>query len=216
MDRIIDIHAHLGDICHPGGGALIEKTGVSKNLLFDMTSLTELLLFRGGGNINPESFVKMDNWFYRRSVKETMARNLSGTRENFTNSRVEANIDFSVSLPVPPYVTFADLKTAADKDSSILPFTGIDFTKDYDVDAALAEDVKAGAKGMKLHPILQGEKLTSKKTFESMEAFAPHNLPVLMHTGITPYYPDKNNTFMEQPSYGCINCVHEIVKAFHK
>jgi len=128
----------------------------------------------------------------------------------------KAGINFSVSLPVPPYVTFADLKPAADKDSSILPFTGIDFTRKYDIEAELAEDVKAGAKGMKLHPILQGEKLTSKKTFEGVEAFAPHHLPILMHTGIIPYYPDRNNTLMEQPSYGDMHYVRDIIKAFPK
>ncbi len=216
MDRIIDIHAHLGDICYPGGGELIEKKGVRKNLLFDTTRLTEFLLFRGSDKVDAESFVKMDNWFYKRSVKETMARNLAGSRENFKKSMDSAAINFSVSLPVPPYVTFADLKAAADKDSSILPYTGIDFTREYDVEAELAEDVKAGAKGMKLHPILQGEKLTSKRTFEGVEAFAPHHLPILMHTGISPYYPDKNNTLMEQPSYGNIHYVRDIVKAFPK
>jgi len=214
MNQIIDIHAHLGDICFPGGGELIEKKGVRKKLLFDTVRLTELLLYRGVGNINPESVVKMGNWFYRRSFKETMARNLAGTRENFKKSMDEAGIHFSVSLPIPPYVTFADLKTAAEKDSSILPFTGIDFTREYDVEARLVEDVKAGARGLKLHPILQGEKLTSKRTFEGVEAFAPHNLPVLMHTGISAYYPDRSNTLMEQPSYGDIHYVRDIVKAF--
>jgi len=214
MDSIIDIHAHLGDICYPGGGKLIEKKGVKKNLLFDTSCLTEFLLFRGADSVNPESFLKMDNWLYKRSVKETMERNLAGTRENFIRSMARAGVNYSVSLPVPPYVTFADLKAAADKDSSILPFTGIDFTREYDVEVELAEDVKAGAKGMKLHPIIQGEKLTSKKTFEGVEAFAPHHLPVLMHTGITPYYPDRNNTLTEQPLYGSIHYARDIVKAF--
>jgi len=31
MDHIIDIHAHLGDICYPGGGKLIKKKGVKKS-----------------------------------------------------------------------------------------------------------------------------------------------------------------------------------------
>ncbi|MBW2367909.1 MAG: amidohydrolase family protein [Deltaproteobacteria bacterium] len=214
MDPIIDIHAHLGDICYPGGGEIIEKKGVRKKLWFDTTCLFEFMLFRGGDNIDAQSFVNMDKWSYKRTVMETLERNKAGTRENFEKSMNKAGIRFSVSLPVPPYVTFADLKAAADKNSVIIPFTGIDFTREYDVESELAENVKAGAKGMKLHPILQGEKLTSKRTFAGVEAFAPHNLPVLMHTGLTPYYPDKNNTLMEQPSYGDIKYVRELVKAF--
>ena len=30
MEKIIDMHAHLGDICYPNGGTLIEKTGIKK------------------------------------------------------------------------------------------------------------------------------------------------------------------------------------------
>jgi len=31
MEKIIDMHSHLGDICYPNGGALIEKKGIKKN-----------------------------------------------------------------------------------------------------------------------------------------------------------------------------------------
>ena len=156
----------------------------------------------------------MDKWFYEKSVKDTMARNFTGTRENFRKSMDKAGICLSVSLPVPPYVSFSDLKSAAEKDPGIIPFTGIDFTREYDVEAQLAADVKAGAKGMKLHPILQGEKLTSKRTAEGVEAFAPYGLPVLMHTGVSPYYADRENTLREEPQYGDIPYVKELVEAF--
>jgi len=213
---IIDIHAHLGDILYPGGGELIEKKGIRKKVVFDTATLTEVFSFRGSDTIDVDSFVNMDNWFYEKSVKDTMQRNFAGTRENFRKSMDRAGVNLSVSLPVPPYVNFSDLKSAADKDPDILPFTGIDFTREYDVQAQLATDVKDGAKGMKLHPILQGEKLTSKRTFEGVEAFAPHSLPILLHTGKSPYYPDKKNRLMEQPSYGDIHYVREITKAFPK
>ena len=56
MDRIIDIHAHLGDILYPGGGELIEKKGVRKKVIFDTSTLTELFSYRGTNDVDVESF----------------------------------------------------------------------------------------------------------------------------------------------------------------
>ena len=207
---IIDIHAHLGDILFPEGGRLIEKKGVRQKGVLDVNTLPEILLFRGMENSN----INLDGWFYKRSMKDMMSRNFAGTRENFRKSMDEAGISHSVSLPVPPYVNFSDLKPAAEKDPAIIPFTGIDFTKEYDFEAELSSDVDAGAKGIKLHPILQGEKLTSKRTFQAVEAFAPHGLPILMHTGVCTYYYDQRYTLREQPSYGELRYVNDLVRAF--
>ena len=41
-----------------------------------------------------------------------------------------------------------------------LHFTGVDYTRDYDVASALKKDVEQGAKGMKLHPIFQKSPLS--------------------------------------------------------
>ena len=46
MEKIIDIHAHLGDICYPNGGALIEKKGIKKKRMFDIASLSERINHR--------------------------------------------------------------------------------------------------------------------------------------------------------------------------
>ena len=48
-----------------------------------------------------------------------------------------------------------ELYKAKEKDPSIIPFTGVDFSRHYDFEAALCSDVWRGAKGMKLHPIIQ-------------------------------------------------------------
>lgn len=59
-------------------------------------------------------------------------------------------MDKRVCLPVPPHATFDDLKRAAEKDPGVVPFTGTDFTRDYDIQAALSADVAAGARRLKL------------------------------------------------------------------
>ena len=134
---IIDVHAHLGDICFPGGGALIEKTGVRKRAGLDVISISEFFLHPWTQQ------VKFGGWLHRQDLRASMARNLTATRENFRRSMDAAGVSRSVALPVPPNVSFADLQAAAQKDPALIPFTGVDFTREYDVEAELAADVAA-------------------------------------------------------------------------
>ena len=117
--------------------------------------------------------------------------------------------------PIPPHVTFEDINMASQKDQGIIPFIGIDYTKDYDPEAKLAADITAGAKGLKLHPIIQRVPLTSTKTFEAVEAFDPYRLPVLFHCGVSSYYLGSEKT-KENPTYSEIHYAMELVKAFPK
>lgn len=100
----------------------------------------------------------------------------------------KAGVDKMVCLPVPPYVTFDDLRRAAELDPGVIPFTGVDFTRDYDIQGTLRSDLSAGARGLKLHPIIQKEPLHGKRTFDVVEAFGAHGLPVLFHSGVASYY----------------------------
>jgi predicted TIM-barrel fold metal-dependent hydrolase len=47
-----------------------------------------------------------------------------------------------------------------------------------------------------------------------VEAFAPYELPILMHTGIAHYYSDEEGQWQERASYGEIHYVRNIVQAF--
>jgi uncharacterized protein len=196
MQAIIDAHTHLGDILNHGGGSLIEKKGVKKARIFDPISVSEALLHRdfGGGDALFKLLLK---WV----VRAERARNAVATRENCRTSMDEAGVSHTVCLPVPPYVTFDDLRQAHLKDTGIIPFTGIDYTRQYDVQAELSAHVAQGAKGMKLHPVIQRMPLNSPQTFAGVEAFAPHGLPVLFHCGFSSYYQDGEKD-REVPEYG--------------
>ena len=84
------------------------------------------------------------------------------------------------------------------------------------MDAALARDVAEGARGLKLHPIIQKEPLNSKRTFEAVEAFAPHELPVLFHSGEFSYYLGEEKSRNQVPAYGAIHYARDLVAAFPK
>jgi uncharacterized protein len=212
MEKIIDIHTHLGDILYPNGGEQIEKIGVKKKMFFDLISLSELLLHPDFDGTIYESPI------YPFITKASRARNLIATRENMRKSMNKYGIAKSACMPIAPYLTFDDLKSAAGLDDGIVPFTSVDFTTKFDItkiSAKLKNDVKDGAKGLKLHPIIQSVSLADKRTFQVVEAFEPHGLPILFHCGISHYYP-KNEEDRQVPEYGKINYAKELVTAFPK
>jgi len=152
---------------------------------------------------------------HRLEIKTELKRNSTASLENFLGSMQQSGISHSVALPIAPNVSFSDLQPEAEKYPAIIPFTSVDFTREYDVEAALRNDVEAGAKGMKLHPILQREKLTSQRTHEAVEAFAPHGLPILIHTGVCYYYLDETDKQQrEKPGYGDLQDAIKLAQSF--
>ena len=207
MTEIIDIHTHLGDIMCEEGGTLIDKTGVKKKLMLDLVSVSEMLLHPDFGGAVYESPL------YPLVAKASRARNKTATLENMQRNMEKHGIHRSACMPIPPYVTFEDLKRAAEKDERIIPFTGVDFTRKYNVDAALAQDVANGARGMKIHPIIQCVSLDDPQVFDAVEAFGTHQLPILFHAGIAHYYPtDQKNR--ERPEFGNIEAAGKLARSF--
>ncbi len=206
---MIDSHGHLGNILYPGGGDLIFRKGVRKRRVLDLTTLSEWRMHAG----MPDVLLRL---CMDQITRGQIARNETATLENLRKSLDKAGVDKMVCLPVPPYVTFDDLKKAAQIEPAVIPFTGVDFARDYDIQGALDADVAAGARGMKLHPIIQQEPLNSKRTFEAVEAFAVHGLPVLFHAGVFSYYLGREKARSQNPSYGEIRYARDLVAAFPK
>jgi predicted TIM-barrel fold metal-dependent hydrolase len=208
---IIDIHTHLGDILYPNGGKLIDQKNVRKKIFFDVISLSEFLLHTGISDA-------MDQWLYKKVytlvTRASRARNATATLENMRQSMDAAGVDKSVCMPIPPYLTFDDLRHAQAKDNGVIAFTGIDYTKEYDVASALKKDVDQGAKGMKLHPIIQNVPLNMDKTYQAVESFAPYRLPVLFHCGVSSYYLGAEQQEKENAALGEIVYARDLVANF--
>jgi hypothetical protein len=94
-----------------------------------------------------------------------------------------------------------------------VPFTGVDYAFDVDPGPALDADVAAGARGLKLHPIIQNVRLTSPRTRAAVAACARHDLPVLFHCGVSSYYLGSDRK-REQPRYGAIADAAALVRDF--
>ncbi len=209
---IIDFHAHLGDAQTPNGGELIFRKGVKKQRVLDLITVTEWRKYKTVPVV--EWVVK--TLFTNQIARAGQARSLAATLENFKKSMDENLIEKSVCLPIAPYVTFAEVKKAAEADSGVVPFTSVDFSLDSDLQSVLDQDVMDGAKGLKLHPIVQKEPLYGVKTFNAVEAFAVHNLPVLFHSGIFSYYLGREKKTMQRPECGDPRDALKICTAFPK
>lgn len=203
---IVDVHSHLGDILYPKGGALIGKTGIRPKKVWDPVVMSERNLHRGYGPLDPLLYKLIGRWL---TIAER-EKNFAATLENMADSLEDTGIGATVCLPIPPHVTFEDLRKAQEKDARVIPFTGVDFGRDYDLDAAFQADVEAGAKGLKLHPIIQNEALNSARTIEAAKAFAAHDLPILFHCGVSSYYLDDGD---QNPEFGKIHYARELVEA---
>jgi predicted TIM-barrel fold metal-dependent hydrolase len=206
---IIDCHGHLGNILYPGGGELIFRKGVKKRFGIDVTAFSERWLHAA----MPDVVLRLLSTQITRSQR---ARNETATLENMRRSMDKAGVEKMVCLSVPPHVTFEDLRRAAEIDPGVIPFTGVDFTRQDDVQASLDADVAAGARGLKLHPVIQKEPLNSERTFEVVEAFSVHGFPVLFHAGVFSYYLGAEKSRNQVTSYGEIHYARDLVTAFPK
>ena len=207
---ILGAHAHLGDILHLQGGRLIDAGPAQKAPVADIISLSEAMGHRMTWYRDHVVFP----YFKGLIVLAETARNATASLANLSASMDKNGIHRTVCLPIFPYVSFDDLAAAGRKDSRVIPFTTMDFSLSPDaIAAALEKDVAAGAKGLKLHPIIQNEPLSGAKTLAAVETMAAHGLPVLVHTGISSYYPAKEAD-RQTPANADIPFVEELVRRF--
>ncbi|MGB1253026.1 MAG: amidohydrolase family protein [Candidatus Promineifilaceae bacterium] len=202
---IIDFHTHLGDVLQQDGGSIIRHGRVRKPIIFDPLLLFESRQWRA---------TRGARLLAQQCIKAGMARSATATLANIQQAMQQCAVDFCVTLPVFPNVTFNDLKSAARQDPRMLPFTSVDFSSIDTVEQKLSADVSEGAHGLKLHPILQKVPLNHPDTYAAVEAFAVHNRPILFHSGVSEYYTEQTDKHRAAPEYGNIEGAVELVTNF--
>lgn len=209
--KIIDVHGHIGDILYPGGGELIFKTGIKfpasflEWFLCERVLYKETPLYRAAEKISPY-------W----SVKCERRRNAAATLENLRKSLEGTNIVKCVCAPVEPNVSYDDILAAAKIEPRIIAFTSPDFTLELSrMKDKLTSDLKKGAMGVKIHPIIQETEADSENVMTAVEALQPYGKPVLLHAASSYYYmPDENKTRFI--NYSSIERIERLVSAFPK
>lgn len=206
--EIIDAHSHLGDILYEEGGKLIDKKGVRPTSRFlDTGKILGALKYKFGELKEPGKFLRAWGTYAGRQ------RNFGATLENMQKALGHAGVSSACVLPIPPNVRFDDLKDAQQKDNRIIPFTGVDFRNMENFEAKMKSDVERGAKGMKIHPIIQNVSPQDRRMYEAVEEFAQYDLPVIFHSGAVTYYfgEDKKK---ENPEYGRMDLIEKMVADF--
>ncbi|MFZ5642580.1 MAG: amidohydrolase family protein [Bacillota bacterium] len=203
--RIIDAHSHLGDILE--GKGIIYKLNVAKEPVFDPIDFFETILYDTSsieGGV-PEETPEI--------VMAERARNFTATLQNMQRSLEESSVDYTVCLPILPYVSFEDLLAASRIDPRIIPFTCIDYNLGEEAGKKLVEDVEKGAMGLKIHPIIQQRSLADKLTLSAVQHFSKTGRPVLVHTGVSQYYAETE-AYRNTPDYGKIKYFEALVREF--
>lgn len=203
---IIDAHSHLGDILNEGGADLIYRENVVMERMWDPQALNEKQLNRSFG-LGALAYKATEYW----ATKAQRARNFTATLQNMQRSLDEAGVDFTVCLPIAPYVTFEDLARAKEHDGRIIPFTSVDFSREHDIAARLSSDFRRGSMGLKLHPIIQRVPLDDSRTREALNACESHNRPVLIHGGVSGYYLGREKC-RNTPEFGKIIHIEKAVQ----
>ncbi len=90
----------------------------------------------------------------------------------------DSGVDAAVCLPIEPYVGFDDLDAAREKDKRVLP-SPASISRRPSTSKKLTGDVRCGALGLKLHPIIQKIPLSDRRVMEALQCFEPLNKPVL-------------------------------------
>lgn len=204
---IIDIHCHLGDILYPNGGnAVMGRLPMARPL--DPDALRRLFLY--GFHGLDESFYKHRHveWLMTRAER---LRNATGTLQNLSRRLDRHGIDFAAVMPVAPHVAFEDLLPAAQADRRVLPFGSFDFTR-ADLAGQGLRQLALGAKGFKLHPILQRVPPDGQQVMEALSPLPP-GTAILLHAGTANYYP-AHEQHLQTPEHGGIAGIETLCRAF--
>ncbi|MDR2402997.1 MAG: amidohydrolase [Spirochaetaceae bacterium] len=202
--RIIDSHAHLGDIFHENRNISF-KTNVRKGDYEDRFIELEESLFT-------KPLFTGDPRDLQLVIDGGQFRCWEATLENTSRQLDECDMAGIVLLPVLPNTTFEEYLAASKLDPRIIPFTAADMTLSIDeMQEKLYRDIGRGAKGLKLHPILQNVRLLDDRMHAAADVFARADLPVVVHIGEGTYY-SADKTYPVNSKFGAMSDFFEFAK----
>lgn len=186
--KIIDMHTHTQDILFPNGIADVRP---SRGILLRLFEWQRFNVYATQG---------LRRKLRKRVAHETQCRNAMACAEDLKTGMERAGITHSVVLPVEPYGSTAEVLSLAEKDKRFIPFASVDPRDPRRVEK-LRDFVKSGCRGLKLHPIIQDFHPSSPECMEIIEEFSQYRLPVLFHSGRTPYYlPESESESYAEPN----------------
>lgn len=196
MRKIIDAHMHIGDIFHENKNITF-KTGIKKGGFDDPFTVVE-----ESGYTKPLIAEKQEE--QNKVIDAGQFRVWRGTLENTLSDMEFTGVVKCIALPCLPNTTFEEYLAASGLDDRVVPLTGADMTVSIpEMEKKLEKDIALGARGLKLHPIIQNVSLEDDRMAAAAEVFGKKGLPITIHVGIGSYYkPDSPWTKITNPLFG--------------
>jgi uncharacterized protein len=215
---IIDCHTHVGNILKLLGGKQVHDEMIRAfNLMeedapwykiFDYGYWRALKQYRPKQELGVIGSYIRDQWMIRSEHRRVRA----ATFKNLADVMAANGVGYACVLPVPPNVLLDDIK--GENYPNILRFGSVDFDSETRIEEAIEDALSKGARGLKLHPILQRIRLTDPRVLIAVEKFGKSRYPVMLHVGENSYYHGTNPD-REMPGLGGnIDDVEDLVKKF--
>ena len=208
MRKVIDIHVHMGDIFL--GGNVGFRTFQPRPEFMD-----DHFAENGRRGFHFTAVGKTSSELEER-MRQGQKRLLGATLENIGASMDEEHVTCSVLLPVYPYTSFEEYLAASKLDSRMIPFSSPDFSLPVDdMVKKLKRDIARGAKGLKIHSVLQNAGMKDDRTRAAVEVFGKAGLPVMFHIGISYYYlPEQEASYPSMPEAGAIEVFFDLARRY--
>jgi len=205
MRRVIDIHAHLGDLYHTNQNVIWKLNIEQGNYKNQFQELED-------ADFNKPLITHPDELPMLLETSQKLC--LENTLENLTKRLNINNIDYICLYPIHPNTTFEEYLAASRFEPRILPFTSIDFSLSIEeIVRKLMLDIEKGAVGLKIHPIMQNISLKDSKVRAAVEVYGMKKIPIISHCGINEYYT-KDKTYPHNPAYGDLMDFIELAKDY--
>ena len=203
MPTIIDMHTHAQDVQNPAHlrrplKALRRVVGRRGPIwIWERLRYTPGLAGRAAGP------------FAVLTALETQLRLTYARPDRLVAAMVRAGVGRAVVLPIEPLSDSDEAIAMGREHPEVVPFAGVDPRTPGAADR-LDRLLRAGAKGLKLHPILQETPPDDEAWHPLVEVAIAHKVPILTHTGSYRY------TLRSRPSdeFGCPSRFEPLLRAF--
>ena len=212
--RIIDFHTHLGDIFHENKNIAFKRPGIVDNPP-DFTGFDPFKDLEESGYTRPlivPDVEAQNKLITAGQVRIWQRANIFTTREVMD----AAGVTYWGSLPIMPNTSFDECLAASKLDPGFIPFTCPDFGLPHEeMMAKLERDIELGARGLKIHPIIQNVAITDPRCADPIELFGERGLPITYHCGVNDYYkPDDPHLKLTNAELGDLHYTLDLLDRY--
>ena len=210
MKRIIDFHTQLGD-CFDSNKNIVFKKPVKLD-----SYPNPILAFAESKFQSP---LDISSTEAKNELADAMHNRVmeKGSLECASSEMDRNGITYFVSLNKHPNTTFEGTLAASTLEPRIIPFTSIDYGIDpWEIRDMLEADIARGAKGLYIHPQLQGIRFANAKSRAAIEVFDRAGFPVVLHFGKNDCYYREDSGHIQKTygEYGSVSFIEDIVSKY--